>query len=295
MSQITGFLNKIHGFLIGLNIPDYIFLALFLIIFIWLFITGKKVKRAIGIPFKVIDKHIKKKLEGVDKEKAAAKEQVEKEIKKINKLHKKLEAQTEEATQAMRELRVEMEIQMKQEAGAKEEIRAKEEIQAEKESEEEEIEIEKEAPAEPPAQAFEKAWVKKAPSVKEVQVEKDMEPAKEVEKAGKEEIQVESRPVEELKESVEKLPKKDAASKITSGQIYILSALGDEPDKTLQEDALFKTYQLAYPDMKKADFDRQIKKLEKLGFIQLERPSGYKVWVKITEEGLGYYRASGEK
>jgi len=273
----------------GLNIPDYIFLALFLIIFIWLFITGKKVKRAIGIPFKVIDKHIKKKLEDVDKEKAAAKEQVEKEIKKINKLHKKLEAQVGEATQAMRELRVEMEIQMKQEAGAKEEI------QAEKESEEEEIEVEKEAPPEPPAQAVEELRVEHAPPVKEVQVEKDVEPAKEVEKAGKEEIYVESRPVEELKESVEKLPKKDAAAKLTSGQIYILSALGDEPDKTLQEDALFKTYQLAYPDMKEADFDRQIKKLEKLGFIQLERPSGYKVWVKITEEGLGYYRASGEK
>jgi len=289
MSQVIDFLNKIHGFLSGLNIPDYIFLALFVIIFIWLFITGKKVKRAIGIPFKVIDKQIKKKLEGIDREKAAAKEQVEKEIKKINKLHKKLEAQAEEATQAMRELRVEMEIQMKQEAGAKEEI------QAEKESEEEEIEVEKEAPPEPPAQAVEEPRVEHAPPVKEVQVEKDVEPAKEVEKAGKEEIYVESRPVEELKESVEKLPKKDAASKLTSGQIYILSALGDEPDKTLQEDALFKTYQLAYPDMKEADFDRQIKKLEKLGFIQLERPSGYKVWVKITEEGLGYYRASGEK
>jgi F0F1-type ATP synthase membrane subunit b/b'/DNA-binding MarR family transcriptional regulator len=289
MSQIIGFLNKIHGFLSGLNIPDYIFLALFVIIFIWLFITGKKVKRAIGIPFKVIDKQIKKKLEGVDREKAAAKEQVEKEIKKINKLHKKLEAQAEEAIQAMRELRVEMDIQMKQEAGAKEKI------QAEKESEEEEIEVEKEAPPEPPAQAVEEPRVEHPPPVKEVQVEIDVEPAKEVEKAGKKEIYVESRPVEELKESVEKLPKKDAASKLTSGQIYILSALGDEPDKTLQEDALFKTYQLAYPDMKEADFDRQIKKLEKLGFIQLERPSGYKVWVKITEVGLGYYRASGEK
>ncbi|MDH5468680.1 MAG: hypothetical protein OEY25_14795, partial [Candidatus Aminicenantes bacterium] len=97
------------------------------------------------------------------------------------------------------------------------------------------------------------------------------------------------------KESVEKPPKKDTGAKLTSEQIYLLSAVGDEPDKTLQEDALFKIYQMAYPDMKKEDFDLQIKKLEKLGFVELEKPSGYRVWVKITDEGLEHYRASVEK
>ena len=294
MSQISAFLNKIHGFMSGLNIPDYVFLALLVIIFIWLFITNKKVKRAIGTPFKVIDKQIKKKLEDVDKEKAEVKELVEQEVKKVNKLQKKLEAQVEEEIQAMRELRVEQEIQMKQEAEEKEEIRAKEKIRAEKELEKEEIEIEKEEPAEPPVKAVEEARVEHAPSVKEVQVEKDVEPEKEVGKVGKEEIEVERKP-EEKKESVEKPPKKDTGAKLTSEQIYLLSAVGDEPDKTLQEDALFKIYQMAYPDMKKEDFDHQIKKLEKLGFVQLEKPSGYRVWVKITDEGLEHYRASVEK
>jgi len=294
MSQITAFLSKIHGFLSGLNIPDYVFLALLVIIFIWLFITNKKVKRAIGMPFKVIDKQFKKKLEELDKEKAELKGLVEKEGKKVKKLQEKLEDQVEEEIQAMRELRVGKEIKMKQEAEEKEEIRAKEQIQEEKEPEKKEIEIEKEAPEEPPAPAVEEARVEQAPPVKEIQVEKDVEPEKEVEKVEKVKLEVERRP-EEKKEAVEKPPKKDAAGKLTSEQIYILSAIGDEPDKTLQEDALFKIYQLAYPDLKKEDFDHQIKKLEKMGFVELEKPSGYRVWVKITNEGLDHYRATVEK
>ncbi len=300
MSQITAFLSKIHGFLSGLNIPDYVFVLLLAIIFIWLFITNKRVKRAIGMPFKVIDKQFKKKLEELDKEQAELKGDVEKEGKKVKKLQKKLEDQVEEEIQAMRELRVGKEIKMKQEAEekeeirAKKEIRAKEQIQEEKEPEKKEIEIEKEAPEEPPAPAVEEARVEQAPPVKEIQVEKDVEPEKEVEKVEKVELEVERRP-EEKKEAVEKPPKKDAAGKLTGEQIYILSAIGDEPDKTLQEDALFKIYQLAYPDLKKEDFDHQIKKLEKMGFVELEKPSGYRVWVKITEEGLEHYRATAEK
>lgn len=294
MSQITAFLSKIHGFLSGLNIPDYVFVALLVIIFVWLFITNKKVKRAVGMPFKVIDKQFKKKLEELDKEKGELRGLVEKEGKKVKKLQKKLEDQVEEEMQAMRELRVEKEIQMKQEAEEKEEIRAKEKIQKEKEPEKEEIEIEKEAPEEPPAPAVEEPRVEQAPPVKEIQVEKDVVPEKKVEKVEKVELEVEREP-EDKKESVEKPPKKDAVEKLTGEQIYILSAIGDEPDRTLQEDALFKIYQLAYPDLKKEDFDHQIKKLEKLGFVELEKPSGYRVWVKITDEGLEHYRATAEK
>jgi len=300
MSQISAFLSKIHGFLSGLNIPGYVFLALFVVIIIWLFITRKKVKRAVGIPFKVIDKQFKKKLEELDREKAELKELVAKEVKKVSKSQKKLEAQVEEEIQAMRELRVEKEIQMKQEAEEKEEIRTKarirekEKIRAEKEPEKEEIKIEKEEPAEPPAPAVEEARVEPEPPVKEVQVEKDMEPEKKVEKVEKVEIEVERMPEEE-KVAVEKPPKKDAEAKLTSEQTYLLSAIGDEPDKTLQEDALFKIYQLAYPDLKKEDFDHQIKKLEKLGFVKLEKPSGYRVWIKITDEGLEHYRGGAEE
>jgi len=287
MSQVIGFLNKIHGFLSGLNIPDYVFLALFVIIFIWLIITNKKVNRAIGTPFRVMDKQFKKRLEDVDKKKAEAEELVEKEIQKVNKLQQKLEAQVEEEIQALRELRVEKEIQMKKEVEP-EKVEAEKEAQKEAEAKEEKVRVQ-------PAQAAEEVRVEKAPPVAEVQAEKRVEPDKEVEKVGIEEKKVESKPEEELKESVEKLPKKDMTTKFSSEQIYILSAIGDEPDKTLQEDALFKIYQLAFPDMKKEDFDHQIKKLEKLGFIQLERPSGYKVWVKITDQGLELYRASVEK
>jgi len=189
---------------------------------------------------------------------------------------------------------------MKQEAEEKEEIRTKarirekEKIRAEKEPEKEEIKIEKEEPAEPPAPAVEEARVEPEPPVKEVQVEKDMEPEKKVEKVEKVEIEVERMPEEE-KVAVEKPPKKDAEAKLTSEQTYLLSAIGDEPDKTLQEDALFKIYQLAYPDLKKEDFDHQIKKLEKLGFVKLEKPSGYRVWIKITDEGLEHYRGGAEE
>ncbi len=294
MSQINAFLSKIHGFLSGLNIPDYIFVALLVAIFIWLFITNKKVKRAVGMPFKVIDKQFKKKLEELDKEEAELKGLVEKEGKKVKKLQKKLEDQVEEEIQAMRELRVEKEIQMKQEAEEKEEIRIKEKIQEEKEPEKEEIEIEKEAPEGPPAPAVEEARVEQAPPVKEIQVEKDVVPEKKVEKVEKVELEILRGPEEE-KAAVEKPSKKDAEGKLNGEQIYILSAIGDEPDKTLQEDALFKIYQLAYPDLKKEDFDHQIKKLEKLGFVVLEKPSGYRVWVKITDEGLEHYRATAEK
>ncbi len=300
MSQISAFLSKIHGFLSGLNIPGYVFLALLVAIFIWLFITNKKVKRAVGIPFKVIDKQFKKKLEELDREKAELKELVVKEVKKVNKSQKRLETQVEEEIQAMRELRVEQEIQMKQEAEEKEEIRAKEKvrakekIQVEEEPEKEEIIIEKKEPVEPPAKAVEEVRVEQTPPAKEIRVEKDVEPEKKVEKVEKVELEILRGPEEE-KAVVEKPPKKEAEAKLNSEQIYLLSAIGDEPDKTLQEDALFKIYQMAYPDLNKEDFDRQIKKLEKLGFVELEKPSGYRVWVKITDEGLEHYRGGGEE
>ncbi|MCK4557671.1 MAG: hypothetical protein KAU47_09145, partial [Candidatus Aminicenantes bacterium] len=69
-------------------------------------------------------------------------------------------------------------------------------------------------------------------------------------------------------------------------------AIGDEPDKSIQEDAMFKTYQMAFEDKTEEDFDHAIKKLEERGYIALEKPSGYRVWIKITDEGLEFYQKS---
>ena len=60
----------------------------------------------------------------------------------------------------------------------------------------------------------------------------------------------------------------------------------------MQEDAMFKTFQMAFEEKTKEDFDHAIKKLEERRFITLEKPSGYRVWIKITNEGLEYYQQS---
>ncbi|MBA7714473.1 hypothetical protein ES703_123498 [subsurface metagenome] len=109
-------------------------------------------------------------------------------------------------------------------------------------------------------------------------------PEQELDEGEKEEI---STPKEKTKE-----PKKDIEGKLPTGQFFILSAIGDEPDKSIQEDAMFKTYQMAFEDKTKEDFDHAIKKLEERGFIAMEKPSGYRVWIKITDKGLEFYQKS---
>jgi hypothetical protein len=47
---------------------------------------------------------------------------------------------------------------------------------------------------------------------------------------------------------------------------------------------------MAFSDREKDDFDQAVKKLEKMNFIVLEKPSGYRLWLKITDEGLEFYK-----
>lgn len=310
---VFGWLTNLHDFLNGLNIINSVFLILFLVIAVWLFVTNRKVQRVIRDPLKKYDKDIKKKQKELDREKVSIKAYVEKEVKNVRQVRDELKAQVEEEIQALKALPLRKRVVVKKKteetrtkkrvipeelktkvrkikrrvapkreerpAPAEIEAREVEEIQAKLQAEEaiQEAAVLQEAEAKVEAEPEVKAE-RKDPLEKRVLPEQDLNESE------KEEI---STPKEKTKES-----KEDMEGKLPTEQFFILAAIGDEPDKSIQEDAMFKTYQMAFEDKTKEDFDHAIKKLEERGYIALEKPSGYRVWIKITDEGLEFYQKS---
>jgi len=304
---LFGWLTNIHDFLNGLNIMNSVFLILLLVIAVWLFVTNRRIKRVIRDPLKKYDKDIKAKQKELDREKVSIKAYVEKEVENVRRVRDELKAQVEKEIQAVKVLPLKRRVAVKKKA---DETRTKkrvipEELKKKVMKLKKRVipkRVERPAPAEIEAREVEEIQAKlqaeevipEAPVLQEAEPEVKMEredplakrvlPEQELNESEKEEI---SPPKEKKKE-----PTKDKEGRLPTEQFFILSAIGDEPDKTMQEDAMFKTYQMAFEDKTKEDFDHAIKKLEECGFIALEKPSGYRVWIKITEEGLEFYQKS---
>lgn len=286
IDSISGLLRDVINFLGGLTILDFIFLGLLLIIYIWMLFTHKKVKRVISDPLKKYDNDIKKKQEELDREKKAIRAFAQKEIKKMEEVRAGQQAQFEKEIEALKGIKIEKEAEPKAEAKVKDRVEKK--IEAEKAVKVEEVEEEVKAEREVQVEPIEEV-VKEVPAEDAVKGEPALEP--EPEAPIEKEIQSEKdEPEEEPKKAPEKPEKKEKPSKLTSEQYFILSAIADEPDKTYQEDAMHKIFKMAFSDREKEDFDQDVKKLEKLNYIVLEKPSGYRVWLKITDKGLKHYR-----
>jgi len=290
IDSISGLLRVVVEFLGGLTILDFIFLGLFLIIYLWMLGTHKRVKRVISDPLKKYDNDIKKKQDELDREKEAIRAFANKEIKKVEEVRAELKAQFEKELEALKGIKIEKEDEPMAEAKAR--VRVKKEIEAEKAMMVEEVEEKVIAEREVQIETAEEV-VKEIPAEEEVKAEPALEP--EPEAPSEEEIQAEKEPEEEPKKAPEKPAKKEKPSKLTSEQYFILSAIADEPDKTYQEDAMHKIFKMAFSNRAKEDFDQDIKKLEKLNYILLEKPSGYRVWLKITDKGLNHYRNTERK
>ena len=310
---LFGWLTNIHDFLNGLNIMNSVFLILLLVIAVWLFVTNRRVKRVIRDPLKKYDKDIKKKQKELDREKVSIKAYVEKEVENVRQVRDELKAQVEKEIQAVKVLPIKRKISVKKKA---DETRIKKKVITEelktrvKKLKKRVIpkRVERPAPAEIEAREVEEIQAKLQAEevIPEVPVPKEAEPKAEAEpevKMGREdplakrvlpEQDLDEGEKEEISTPKEKTkePKKDIEGKLPTGQFFILSAIGDEPDKSIQEDAMFKTYQMAFEDKTKEDFDHAVKKLEERGFIAMEKPSGYRVWIKITDKGLEFYQKS---
>ncbi len=108
-------------------------------------------------------------------------------------------------------------------------------------------------------------------------------------------IETESKTEEELPElKTYKRPEKkveiEKPIKLTEEYIFVLRAIGDEPDKTYQKEGLHQIYRMVYPKKDKLAFESIIKDLEKYNFItKSDASSGYKVWYEITDKGLAYF------
>ena len=101
-------------------------------------------------------------------------------------------------------------------------------------------------------------------------------------KEGLPELEVYKKPVEKAEIDISK--------KLTEEYIFVLRAIGDEPDKTYQKEGLHQLYRMVYPKKDKAAFESIIKDLEKYNFItKSDSSSGYKVWYEITDKGLAYF------
>jgi hypothetical protein len=259
--------------------------------------THKSVKRVISDPLKKYDKDIKKKQDELDREKEAIRAFATKEIKKVEEVRAELKAQLDKDIEALKGIKIEKEAELKAEA----ELMAEAELRAEAK---EKVPAKKVISVEKPAQVKQVAQeaVKEVKAEKEVAAKEEVkeEPAlepepmapieKEVQVEEEKSIEKKEEPQEEPKKAPKKPAKKEKPSKLTSEQYFILSAIADEPDKTYQEEAMYKIFKMAYSDREKEDFDQDVKKLEKLNYIMLEKPSGYRVWLKITDKGLNHYR-----
>ena len=81
----------------------------------------------------------------------------------------------------------------------------------------------------------------------------------------------------------------DLSVKLTEEYIFILRAIGDEPDRTYQKEGLYQLFRMVYPKKDKKAFDLIIMGLERYGFItKSDASTGYKVWYEITDKGLVY-------
>jgi hypothetical protein len=321
--SLLGLFKKTHDFLIGLNIPYYVFFALVFIVFIWMFITNRKIKRLVGSPLKKIDKEIKKKQDELDREKVAIKASAQKEIKKMKKAAAEQKAEVAKEIKELKDVMDEQDVEAELKTEAKKKPRTKkasQKVKVKQKVQEEppvQVEPEPEPAPEPEPEPAPEPEPEPAPEPEpEPAPEPEPEPAPEPEPEPappeppaepKEEFEPLVIPEQEVQDEVvapvEKKPKKirkvlpikDKKTKLTSEQFFILSAIGDEPDKTYQEEALYKIYKMAFSDREKDDFDQAVKKLEKLNFIALEKPSGYRLWLKITDKGIGHYREGDKK
>lgn len=127
---------------------------------------------------------------------------------------------------------------------------------------------------------------------REPELESILELRPELEKTPEHRIKTESKTKEGLPElEVFKRPeeKREIDIKLTEEYIFVLRAIGDEPDKTYQKEGLHQLYRMVYPKKDNAAFDLIIKGLEKNTFItRSDSSSGYKIWYEITDKGLAY-------
>ncbi len=125
-------------------------------------------------------------------------------------------------------------------------------------------------------------------------VESILELRPELEKTPEHKIKTESKTKEGLPElevfkRAEEEAESDLSPKLTEEYIFVLRAIGDEPDKTYQKEGLHQLYRMVYPKKDKRSFDLIIERLEKSTFItKSDTSSGYKVWYEITDKGLSY-------
>jgi NTP pyrophosphatase (non-canonical NTP hydrolase) len=134
------------------------------------------------------------------------------------------------------------------------------------------------------------------PGTQAPELESILELRPELEKTPEHKVEMESKTKEELaaieviRKSEEKR-KNDKPKKLSEEYIFVLRAIGDEPDKTYQKEGLHQLYRMVYPKKDKRSFDLIIERLEKSTFItKSDTSSGYKVWYEITEKGLAYLK-----
>ncbi len=102
-------------------------------------------------------------------------------------------------------------------------------------------------------------------------------------------------PEEVLEPPATPKPVQAAPLHLTEEQMSILVTIADESEKSYQEEALFKVYQLAFEKRERPDFNLDVKKLERLELVQPDVSSGYKVWLKITDKGLACIKKNRQK
>ena len=81
---------------------------------------------------------------------------------------------------------------------------------------------------------------------------------------------------------------------LNEDEMFVLSAIADEPEKMYQKEGLFNIYRMAFSKKKRDSFDAIIKKLERYKFIKSDASTDYRAWMELTDEGLEYIKKERE-
>lgn len=259
LDSLSNLLAKVYEVLINLKIPDLALIAIVLLLLIWILIVSKRVERRLERRIDEIKRVIKR----------AGIEDFQEELKQ-RKVEEEPKRKEEEPKEVAEELK-EREEELKE---SEEEL--KETAEEPKEEREEFKEAMKEIREE--AKVEEKA-AKKVEAPEEERVESIFEVTEKKVMPEKPEIkEVREKPVIEEKIALNR------------EDIFVLSAIADEPEKMYQKEGLFSLFRMAFSTKSRLDFDFILKKLEKYKLIKSNSSTDYRAWIEMTDKGLEYIK-----
>jgi len=261
LDSLSNLWARIYDVLINLKIPDLALIAIVLLLLVWILVVSKRVEKRLERRIDEIKRVIKR----------AGIEDFQEELKQ-----RKVEEEPKEKEEEPKEIVEEVEEREEELKEGEEELKEREEEPKEEREEFKELikEIREEAKIEEKAaEGVQAPEEERVESIFEVaETEKKLMPEKPEKK------EVREKPV--IEEKIE----------LNREDIFVLSAIADEPEKMYQKEGLFNLFRMAFSTKSRLDFDFILKKLEKYKLIKSNSSTDYRAWIEMTDKGIEYIK-----